>query len=150
MPRRVPAAKGAWRRELAERVGFEPTVGLPLHMISSRPESCRNLHGGGKHASPAAGTSTKVHEGAPKTAGVGQSECAPQRAHVASCDRPEVAVVRALADAVLAALAAGDTVAARAVLPRVCWRTWKPYLTAPAPAGDFGGERNVDVLRRRA
>ena len=72
-----------------------------------------------------------MHEGPPKTAGVGQSERASEHTAGASCDRPEVAAARALVEAGLAALAAGDIVAARAAAKGLL-----PYLEAlPVLAG---------------
>jgi len=115
---------------LAARVGFERstgsrtgTDGAALSRTGSDPvaedRSWRSQRGpeathgrvAPKHDFQSA---RKLHEGPPKTAGVGQGECASRRADGASCDRPEVAAARALVEAGLAALAAGDIVAARA------------------------------------
>ena len=83
-------------------------------MISSRPGRCTTAQEGGKRGWPDARTGTKVREDPTETGGLGQTERTSEHVEHASYDKHQLATTRALVDAVMAAVAAGDTFAARA------------------------------------
>ena len=87
----------------------EPTVALPLHMISSQPATCTKAHDAAKSPDRGAGSCVKAHEGPLREAQNGPACALPAD--------PEQALVVALARAIVACRAAGHQHAAR-----VAWR----------------------------